>query len=82
MEKEQLAAFAESPRASGLLLGFQVSAGEAEAGQAVLRRERERERGTSRVMGEGLPEGSLRVLGSSGNRVEFKGSASEATYCL
>lgn len=48
-------------------------------------KERERERGRevpSRLMGEGLPEGSLTVLGSSGNRVEFNGSASEATYCL
>jgi len=35
MEKEQLAAFAESPRPSGLLLFFQVRVGEAEAGQAV-----------------------------------------------
>lgn len=28
------------------------------------------------------PEGSLKVLGSSGNRVGPKGSASEATYCM
>lgn len=50
-------------------------------------REKGREDQIGQFQGDGggaaeKPEGSPKVLGSSGNRVEPKGNASEVTYCL
>ena len=102
MEKEQLAAFADSPRPSFPPFLFRISdafpgqrwegrpgrlmgAGREREGRGGSRGEKrgegERERGTSRVMGEGLCRSQRAAFGIQWEQDRVQGQCSEAPYC-